>query len=241
MTTDPHNLAGAYALDALDTEEREAYEAHLSRCSDCAEEVGGFLVTAARLGAAEEVVAPPHLRQGVLDAIARTPQERPVVVELGGRRRRLKGWPTRVLVAAAALALVVGAAVFGVSQRDQADQIEAQQAAITEVLSAPDAAMVSAPVAGGGTVSVVQSADLAKAVMVVADLPKLADGYDYQMWTQSDGTMHSAGVLPRDEQGGRGAHVMEDVSGVTAVAISVEPAGGSKEPTADPIVLIDTA
>ncbi|WP_370618803.1 anti-sigma factor [Mumia qirimensis] len=239
MTSDPHNLSGAYALDALDPTERDAYEAHLAECSDCAEEVHGFRATAARLGAAEEVLVPEHLRRAVLDAVARTPQERPVVVDLAGhpRARRM----TRALLVAAALALIVGSAVFGVTQRDRADESVAQQEAIAAVLAAPDAAMVSSPVEGGGTVRVVQSADLAKAVMVVSDLPRLDEDEDYQMWTQSDGTMHSAGVLPRDEQESRAAHVMDDVSGVTAVAISIEPAGGSEEPTSDPIVLIETA
>ncbi|MGH1562417.1 anti-sigma factor [Mumia sp. DW29H23] len=241
MTSDPHNLAGAYALDALDAEERTSYEAHLAECTDCAEEVRGFRETAARLGAAQETAPPSPLRRAVLDAAARTPQERPVVVELGGQRRPRPGWPVRLLLVAASLALVVGAAVFGLSQREEADRMEAQQAAITEVLSAPDAAMVSAPVDGGGTVRVVQSAEMGKAVMVVSELPRLDDDHDYQMWTQSGGAMHSAGVIPRDEQGSRGAHVMDDVTGVTAVAISVEPAGGSAEPTTDPIVLIETA
>ncbi|MFC6149417.1 MULTISPECIES: anti-sigma factor [Mumia] len=238
MTSDPHNLSGAYALDALDAAERDAYESHLAECSDCAEEVRGFRATAARLGAAEETHVPEHLRRTVLDAVARTPQERPVVVDLASHPRTR--WATRALLVAASLALVVGAAVFGVTQRDRADDMAAQQEAITAVLSAPDAAMVSSPVEGGGTVRVLQSAELAKAVMVVSDLPKLAEDEDYQMWTQSDGAMHSAGVLPRDEQGSRGAHVMDDVTGVTAVAISIEPAGGSEEPTSDPIVLIET-
>ncbi|QMW67550.1 anti-sigma factor [Mumia sp. ZJ1417] len=241
MTSDPHTLAGAFALDALDAEERASYESHLAECADCEEEVLGFQETAARLGAAQEAAPPAHLRRAVLDAVSRTPQERPVVTDLSSARSWRRGWPARIMLAAAALALVVGAVGFGLSQRDQVDQMEARQAAMTEVLSAPDVEMVAAPVDGGGTVRVVQSADLGKAVMVVADLPRLGDDLDYQMWTESDGAMHSAGVLPRDEQGARGAHLMDDVTGVTAVAISVEPAGGSKEPTSAPIVTVVTS
>lgn len=241
MTTDPHMLAGAYALDALDSDERASYEDHLAECTDCAEEVVGFRATAARLGDAEESEPPPRLRRAVLDAVARTPQDHPVVTDLSSARSWRRGWPARIMLAAAALALVVGAVGFGLAQRDRADRYEAQQSGITAVLSAPDAAMATAPVEGGGTVRVVQSAELGKAVMVVSDLPRLGDDRDYQMWTESDGTMHSAGVLPRDEHGSRGAHLMDDVSGVTAVAISVEPAGGSEEPTSDPIVTLKTS
>ena len=34
---DPHDLTAAYALDALDPDEAEAYERHLSQCEECRE------------------------------------------------------------------------------------------------------------------------------------------------------------------------------------------------------------
>ena len=109
MTSDPHTLAGAYALDALEDEERSSYEAHLAECGDCAAEVSGFVATAARLGAAQETSPPPHLRRAVLEAVSRTPQERPVVTDISSARSWRRGWPARIILAAAALALVVGA------------------------------------------------------------------------------------------------------------------------------------
>jgi anti-sigma-K factor RskA len=82
-----HLLAGAYALDALDPAERAEFEAHLSTCPECTDEVRGMLATAARLGSAESVRPSPELRGSVLAEVAHTPQERPLgSVEDQGRR-----------------------------------------------------------------------------------------------------------------------------------------------------------
>ena len=62
MTQDPHSLLAPYALDALDQDERAAFEAHLDRCSDCQTELGGFVATAGRLGSADESAPPAPLR-----------------------------------------------------------------------------------------------------------------------------------------------------------------------------------
>ena len=43
MTNDQlHDLSAAYALDALDDEERAAFEAHLRDCESCRAEVGSL-------------------------------------------------------------------------------------------------------------------------------------------------------------------------------------------------------
>jgi len=52
VSQDVHNLAGAYALDALDEVERLLFERHLASCAACRAEVDEFRLTASRLGAA---------------------------------------------------------------------------------------------------------------------------------------------------------------------------------------------
>ena len=44
-----HELAAGYALDALDDDERAAFEQHLAECEQCAADVRGFRETAALL------------------------------------------------------------------------------------------------------------------------------------------------------------------------------------------------
>jgi anti-sigma-K factor RskA len=103
---DVHDLTAAYALDALDGDEAEAYERHLGQCEECRQQLAELNETASAL--AFGAVAPPppaRLRTSILEAAA---AERANVVPLLRRR-----WVARSLAVAAAAAacIVVGLAV----------------------------------------------------------------------------------------------------------------------------------
>ena len=103
---DPHDLTAAYALDALDPDEAEAYERHLSQCEECREQLAELNETAAALAFGATAPAPStRLRASILDAAA---AERTNVEPLLRRR-----WVSRGLAVAAAAAacIVVGLAV----------------------------------------------------------------------------------------------------------------------------------
>jgi anti-sigma-K factor RskA len=97
---DPHDLTAAYALDALDRDEAEAYERHLAQCEECREQLAELNETATSLAFGSVAPAPPaRLRASILDAAA---AERTNVVPLLRRR-----WVSRGLaVAAAAVACI---------------------------------------------------------------------------------------------------------------------------------------
>jgi len=103
---DPHDLTAAYALDALDPDDAEAYERHLGQCEECREQLAELNGAAANLAFGAVAPAPPaRLRAAILDAAA---AERTNVVPLLRRR-----WVARGLAVAAAAAacIVVGLAV----------------------------------------------------------------------------------------------------------------------------------
>jgi anti-sigma-K factor RskA len=103
---DLHDLTAAYALDALDGDEVEAYERHLSQCEECRAELAGLNETAAALAFGTVAPAPPaRLRAAILETAA---AERSNVVPLLRRR-----WVARGLAVAAAAAacIAVGLAV----------------------------------------------------------------------------------------------------------------------------------
>jgi anti-sigma-K factor RskA len=66
----PHELAGPYALDALEAAERARFERHLRRCATCPAEVRGFAAVAASLGLAAATTPPPALKGRVLADVA---------------------------------------------------------------------------------------------------------------------------------------------------------------------------
>jgi anti-sigma factor RsiW len=69
-----HELAGSYALNALDTTELAEFEAHLATCPTCQADVSEFCETAAELSLLSLATPPPELRDNILAAIQNTPQ-----------------------------------------------------------------------------------------------------------------------------------------------------------------------
>lgn len=142
--------------------------------------------------------------------------------------------PWRGLVAAAAAAvLAVGS--FSV-WRTLDDNQPAQEPAATQVMQAPDAARTERTFANGGSATIVRSASLRKAVLVASDLPAPPEGKTYQLWWQSkQGRFISAGVVP-----GAGDQVVVmngDAASAAGAGITVEPVGGSQQPTTKPLAL----
>src|SRR5215470_5779826 len=120
---DLHALAGAYALNALDGDERDRFERHLRGCRACKSEVRGFAATATALAMATAAEPPPGLKQRVLAAAAVTRQAPPAVAGAAGgagRRRprptaQRRSWLPRLAVPVAAAGLVAAAVLGGVT------------------------------------------------------------------------------------------------------------------------------
>src|SRR3954447_10558500 len=106
---DVHALAGAYALDAVDPEERQLCARHRGAWETSPDEIRSFHATAAALAAAEPEEPPARLRGNVLEAAARTRQERPEPVRDLPRQGRLH----RLLPIAAAVLLFATVALGG--------------------------------------------------------------------------------------------------------------------------------
>jgi anti-sigma-K factor RskA len=236
---DLHTLTGAYAVDAIDGAERERFEHHLNRCQSCDHEVRGLQETATRLGVAVARVPPPALKVAVLTSAAHTRQHPPVtdIRPLPEPRAR---WRPRLAVPVAALAAAVVIAL-GVTlgiQHHQLDQARAQQRQVAAVLSAPDARLVTAQTSLGGTATVVESRHLDELVFTASGLPALAGAHVYQLWLMGPTKITSAGLLSGVSTGQSGPVLATGLVRGDRVGVTVEPAGGTKQPTTTPIVVL---
>lgn len=250
MNDDIHALSGAYAVDAVDERERALFEAHLAECAECRAEVAGLREAAAQLSAlSADAVPPPALRERVLDEITRVRPLPPLPDGASGeppavqatddespavplRRRR---WFPAALVGAAAAIVLVGGVVI-----DQATQDETSQVQLTvadRVLAAPDAERVSLDL-DGASATLVRSRAEHRAVLVTRGMPAAPQGRVYQLWLQTpQGTMRPAGLMPA---GSDQKVVLDgDASRAIGAGITVEPEGGSQQPTTEPIALFD--
>ena len=232
MDAELHELSAGYALDALDPEERAAFERHLQHCSACQEDVAGFWEVSGALAVAADSRTPsPDLRERIL-ADARA--ERQTVVLLDSRRRA-----PRVLAAVAAVAAVVaiGLGAYAVSLSSDLDSTRSALAAkerAAALLADPGATAVALE-PGPGRLVVGADGD---AVLVLDDLPEAPAGKTYQAWVVEGQTPTSAGTF--DSTGGRAiVSIPQSVPDGAVVAVTIEDAGGASAPTLPPLAASD--
>jgi Anti-sigma-K factor rskA/Putative zinc-finger len=250
-----HGAVGSYVVNALDPDELEEFEAHLAVCPTCTKEVQEFRETAAELSLLASAAAPPPvLRSSILAAISEVrplppktplppdaevgpadlpprttetlPAERPVD-ELALRRQQRRTRVLSVLVAAVvAAALALGGVVYGLVQARQVQV--AQQAAETELLTAPDVRTYTATMKDGGQISFVVSRSLNRAMFIGKDLPAVGADQRYQLWT-----LEGSRPIPDNLVAGGGDRkefFRETLSSVTGLAVSIENASGAQQP-----------
>jgi anti-sigma-K factor RskA len=207
-----HDLSAAYALDALEPDEVDAFEEHLATCESCREAVADFSSAAAELAfAAPAAVPPPALRDRLLEA-ARA--ERPSVRPLRPRRRSLL---VAVAAVAACAALVLG--IWNISLHNQLSDSKNEALTRLPVTGTPGSMVVSS---NGSAALVLYRLDAAPA------------GKTYEAWLiRGSNAPVPAGLF----HGGAGTTfvpIKGSVKRGSVVAVTVEPAGGSPEPTTTP-------
>jgi anti-sigma factor RsiW len=101
---DLHELVAGFALDALDPDDRRAFESHLAGCQRCRAELAGLSETVGALAVSVEGPAPSVVLRERILAAAR--EEPPTVVALRPRRTRL--YAGIAVAAAACAALAIG-------------------------------------------------------------------------------------------------------------------------------------
>lgn len=249
MDPEAHALVGAYALDALDAQQRDEFEAHLDECASCRAEAAELQATAALLGQVAETVPPSGMRSRVLDAVNTVRQDAPIV-PLDGPRQQRDQRPQggegiirrRPVFAAAAAVLVCAVFVLGALYAQTAaklkgmeEQVAAADAGddLVAVLAAPDVRMSDVAVPIGGSARFMWSDQRNLGVLVGNRLPAAPSGRTYALWLINDGRAQYAGAFdPAD--GGQVAQVVKgDIMDADALGVTAEPAGVPVKPTGD--------
>lgn len=229
--SDIHALSGAYAVHAVDDLERTQFERHLETCPECQAEVDSFRETAALLAGLVAAPPPAGVREQVL-AEVRTIRPLPPVTRRSVVRNR---W-FPALVAAAVLTAVG----VGVAWQPWADDTTSVTLTASErVLADADADRVEL-VLGEARATLVRSEEVGRAVLVTEKMPPPPEGKVYQLWFQSPtDDMVPAGLMPRATD--QKVLLEGDASDAVGVGITVEPEGGSQEPSGAPIALFELA
>lgn len=232
MTTpddDLLTLATAYALDAVDDAERADIERRVQAApeevsSAFALEVRQVREAMAAVSATTAAEPPAQLRERLMATVSA--EQMGQVRQLRPSRRR---WSTAV--AAAAAAVVIGVATFGVGWwlRPVPTETTAEQ-----IFAAPDVRTVSGQIPTGGTATVVFSRERNAGVLVMNNVEPPTTGTVYQMWLIDTEGAHSAGVMDAGAIAPSTTAVLPDLGSSTTLAFTVEPGSGSDRPTTTP-------
>ena len=198
-----HDLAAAYALNALDPEDRWTYERHLDTCDRCRDDVAALRESAARLAYAAPASQPrPELRERILRAAR---EERPATVTPLFRR-----WlfPATAVAAAAAACAAIGLGLWANSLRNDVD---AQR--VVAMQGRPGQLLIS-----GEDASIVTCVDEAPA------------GKTYEAWVIEDDVPRPAGLF---RGGCATVSLTRPVEPGVVVAVTLEAAGGATTPQGD--------
>ncbi len=237
-------LLGAYVLDAVDDDERDAITRHLDDCGQCRREVAEHREVAGMLasgwlpapegvwdriaGALEE--PPPPLRMPAGEArpsgapaASATPPTTPPVVSLDERRRRRPLPRMRRIVSAVAIAASVAVVgVVGVNTvitDDRAGDVREVAAAAAD---RPDARRVAMRSPDGTRRAEAVVLPDGTGYIVDANLPELPPDRTYQLWAVVGTNKISVGVLGTSVE----PAAFRAAADVSAFAITTERAGG---------------
>lgn len=236
--------AEMYALDAVSEEERNTLKDYISGDtpevrSAFDQRVSSARETLALAYAVDEVEPPPGLfdkivkslpAEGAAPAPPTAKSDDQPVDELASRRDRRRPSLGRWLIAAAAAVVV---AVGGVTVAQNLQPASTQE----QILQAADVQRQEIAIGETGTAELAYSKAQDAAVVTLDGVPAPPEGKVYQMWRlPADGASpESLGTMTGEDV----AHTeltVEGINSYTALAITVEPEGGSEQPTS-PIVV----
>lgn len=228
-------LLGAWAVDAVDPEERALVERVLEQDQQLRAEADELQRVTDRLAASLAADPPASLRESVLGAISTEPHSVPQAEPHAESPPRRWVW---ALAAAAAVCLAIGG-WWGISALNQDGISEQEQyTAVEQVLQDPDAQHFTAELPEQGSLEIALAAD-GTGVLTGQRVPTPGDQRAYQLWTiDGDAAPASHGLVEIHD--GRVLMPLDGVPDGAVVALTVEPAGGSEQPTTDPILAVET-
>jgi anti-sigma-K factor RskA len=204
------DLVAVYALGAVSADEARFISAHLALCEECRREFETLRPAAAAvaLSVDDRLDARdcPRMKHRLMQAV------------------RVEARPARparasLLVTGLALAAAIVLGLFWVNARNRLADLQLVGAHAYRV---PDGEILKTP---------------SRVYLVMRALPQLPPGRVYQAWTLAPGAKQVAPsqTFVPDARGFAVVSLPEQAAKIGAVAVSVEPAGGSRSPTTKPL------
>ncbi|HJS18493.1 MAG TPA: anti-sigma factor [Anaerolineales bacterium] len=257
---DPHieELLPFYVLDALTDDERELVESYLSEHPEARAQVLDLQRGASAIPYSVSAVEPPRrVKESLMARVASDAAARSGASIADQPTRRAIRFEDifRVLSFGAATLAILWALVLNAQVAQLRNEISALNNQLAAQAQSLDQIITNLPQNNPSNVVTVSLrgtdvqphahgqliADPSEqsAILVITGLSQLEPGSTYQVWLIDGGAPVSAGLLTVDE---RGQSVLiltseEDIGSFNSLGISIEPEGGSPQPTGEIVVL----
>jgi anti-sigma-K factor RskA len=216
----------AYLLGSLEEDENAALERHLEGCQRCRDELR-WLQPAIDLlpESVIQVEPPPGLRARLLAEVRSDAAELDAAAEPRHPRRRRRGLGGFFLRPAVALTCVAlaGAVIGGYALRGGGEE---------------NGTTTTRTLAQGGTVRATLERSGDSGTLELTGLRQAPPGRVYQAWVQKGNRIEPSSLFDVRRDGSANTAIPHQLTGADMVMVSLEPQGGSKQPTSAPIVTV---
>ena len=222
----------AYVLGALPEQERRELEEYLAAHPERQAEIDELGNVASLLALSPPEQEPsPELRRSIM-----------AVVEAQRPPARTRSWlagvkellSVRNLTLGAAALLVIGLFSWNMLLQGQVKDLQGQVASLQDSQQSRMVALAGTGAAQRAEAEVILLKDH-KAVLMAEDMPRVPENKTYQIWVIEDDVPQPSGLFEAD--GDTVAAVVEKpLNEDDVIAITIEPNGGSQQPTTDPML-----
>ena len=219
-------LKDAYVIGALSEAKRREFEVYLAAHPERQAEVEELGAVASLLALSpQEHEPPPQLRSRILEAVGGE------ATHAGEDRRPAFARPrellsVRNLALGVATLLVIGLFSWSMLLREEVQDLQAsqQRTIVLEGSGVAEEVRAEVVVLGGG-----------RAVLIVENMPPVPEDRIMQIWVIENDNPKPGGLFEPDDKMVAAA-ITHPLRGADAIAVTVEPDGGSRKPTSHPML-----
>jgi anti-sigma-K factor RskA len=228
-------LKEAFVLGALPEEEHREFEEYLAAHPERQAEIGELGTVASLLALSpQEQEPPPELRRRIMDTVEAE------AVRPRASRRSWLAWvgeflSARNLALGAAALLVIGLFSWNMVLQGEMQDLQGRVQSLQSQPQEPQMVELGGAGTEQGARAELVTLKGDRAVLVVEDMPAVPEGKTYQIWVIEDDVPKPSGLFEPSEDS-IAAVVEHPLDEADAVAVTVEPDGGSPQPTTDPML-----
>ena len=249
-------LFAFYALGSLTATERSQVEAYIASNPDAKERLEEMIRTASALAYGAAPLEPsPVVKDQLMARIREDARTRfAPAAQTRSRQVPARAYGGRLAYAVAVLSLLIaaGVGIWGLNVRKEVARLQTEVAVLEQEVQSQRTvlAQLTSPQAHAYAIAgtdfqpqaqgqLIADPNTGSGVLVISGLKPLPAGNTYEFWLIKDKTAVPAGLFKANEGGVTVLQVTQNLNAnpFNAIGVSVEPAGGSQQPTGDIVML----